>query len=233
MLADHPPRGVVRPYHAFDVVAMAASAGGLAAVTHICGALPPSFPAAIVLVQHLSRTHPSVLVEVLQRHTRLPVCWAHEGDPLRAGTIIVAPPDYHLGLHADGTQALMQTPLVHFLRPAADVLLTAVARHFGTRAIGVVLTGTGHDGARGVARIKASGGRVLVQDATSAAHFAMPAAAIAMGCVDFVLPLADIAPALLTLVMAPEAASLFRVGPAFSRAHLHRTHAEMEAGHRL
>jgi two-component system chemotaxis response regulator CheB len=138
--------------------------------------------------------------------------------------MVVAPPDYHLGLHADGTQALTQTPLVHFLRPAADVLFTAVARQFGARAVGVVLTGTGRDGARGVASIKDWGGRVLVQDAPSAAHSAMPAAAIATGCVDFVLPLADIAPALLTLVMAPEAASLFCVGPAFSRAHLHRTH---------
>jgi two-component system chemotaxis response regulator CheB len=202
---------------------MAASAGGLAAVMHICAALPPDFPVPIVLAQHLRRQQPSLLVEVLQRRTPLAVHWGQDGAVLQAGTIVVAPPDFHLLINADGTQALTQSPPVHFVRPAADPLFASVASRFRTRAVGVVLTGTGGDGARGAAMIKHMGGRVLAQDALSAQYFAMPSAAIATGCVDFVLPLAYIAPALLTLVMAPAAAALFRVGPAFSHAHVGRT----------
>ena len=211
------------PYRGFEIVAMAASAGGLAAVTHVCAALPPDFPVPIVLVQHLNRQHPSQLVEVLQRRTSLAVCWGQEGMSLHASTIVVAPPDYHLLMNADSTLALVQTPLMHFVRPAADPLFVSVALRFGALALGVVLTGAGHDGALGAAMIKQQGGRVLAQDARSAAYRAMPEAAIATGCVDFVLPLAHIAPALVTLVMAPAAASLFCVGIAFSKAHGSRT----------
>jgi two-component system chemotaxis response regulator CheB len=106
------------------------------------------------------------------------------------------------------------------VRPAADPLFASAADVFGARTVGVVLTGTGRDGASGAARIKQQGGRVLAQDASSAQHFAMPSATITTGCVDFVLPLLAIAPALLTLVMAPAAAALFRVGSAFSHAHI-------------
>jgi two-component system chemotaxis response regulator CheB len=222
MPPDDRAAGVQTPYRAFDIVAIAASAGGLASVARICAALPPDFPAPIVLAQHLRRQRPSQLVEVLGRRTALAVRWAQEGAALRAGAIVVAPPDTHLLINADGTQALSRALPLHFARPAADLLFASVASRFHARAVGVVLSGTGRDGALGAAMIKHMGGRVLAEDVSSAQYFAMPSATIATGCVDFVLPLAYIAPALLALVMAPVAAELFRVGIAFSHAHVGR-----------
>ena len=106
---------------------------------------------------------------------------------------------------------MVQTPPVQFVRPSANLLLESVAAHYGERAIGVILTGGGSDGARGVQAIKYHGGRVLAQDQTTSEKFDMPAAAILTGCVDFVLPLDTLAPALVSLVMVPGAAGLLRV----------------------
>jgi two-component system chemotaxis response regulator CheB len=113
----------------------------------------------------------------------------------------------------DGTLTLAHTPYVQFTRPAADPLFTSVATAYGERAIGVVLTGMGRDGAEGICAIKRHGGRVLIQEAATARARAMPQAAWATGCGDFALPLPLIAPALMALVMAPGAATLLRVAP--------------------
>ena len=101
---------------------------------------------------------------------------------------------------------LTQSKLVHFLRPSADLLFESVAASYGERAIAVVLTGTGSDGAMGVQAIKKMGGTVIAQDEATAEFFGMPSAAIHSGSVDFVLPLDEIATALVTLVMKGEAA---------------------------
>ena len=186
---------------AFDVVAMAASAGGLNAIGRVLEALPADFPAPIVVVQHLDPRHRSLIAEILSRQTPMRVKQAEEGEPLKPATVYIARPDRHLLVNADDTLSLTQTELVHFVRPSADLLFESVAASHRDRAIAVVLTGTGSDGVMGVQAIKKMGGTVIAQDKASAEFFGMPSAAIQAGSVDFTLPLAEIPAALVTLVM--------------------------------
>src|SRR5687767_6025598 len=184
----------------FEIVALAASAGGLKALAYVLAALPADFPAALVVVQHLDRRHRSMMAEILGKRTALPVQEAREGDTLVVGRAYVAPPDRHLLVNADGSLSLTQTELVHFVRPSADLLFESTAAAYRDRAIAVVLSGSGKDGAMGVKAIKKMGGTVIVQDEKSSEFFGMPEAAQQTGAVDFVLPLREIGPALLTLV---------------------------------
>jgi two-component system, chemotaxis family, protein-glutamate methylesterase/glutaminase len=191
---------------AFDIVALAASAGGLAALSRVLAALPASFPATLVVVQHLDPRHRSLMADILSRRTLLRVKQAEEGEQVSPAMVYIAPPNRHLLVNPDGTLSLTQTQLVHFLRPAADLLFESVAASYGERAIAVVLTGTGSDGAMGVQAIKERGGTVIAQDKATAEFFGMPGAAIQTGRVDFVLPLDEIATALVALVVKGEAA---------------------------
>lgn len=189
---------------AFEVVACAASAGGLNALSRLISGLPPDFGAALVVVQHLDPRHRSLMAEILRKHTRLRVEQAQAGQRLEPGAIYIAPPNRHLLVNPDGTLALYESEMVHFLRPSADLLFESVAASFRERAIGVVLTGTGRDGAMGVTAIKKMGGTVIVQDPSSAEFAGMPQAATETGNVDFTLALDEIADALVTLVMKSE-----------------------------
>jgi two-component system chemotaxis response regulator CheB len=184
----------------FEVVALAASAGGLPALSKVLAALPADLRAAVLIVQHLDPRHRSLMADLLGRRTALPVKEAEEGDQLAAGAVFVAPPNRHLLVNPDKTLSLSQSELVHFLRPSADLLFESVAACYRERAIAVVLTGTGSDGTMGVQAIKKMGGTVIAQDEPSSDFFGMPGAAIQTGSVDFILPLDEIAPALLTLV---------------------------------
>jgi len=185
---------------AFDVVALAASAGGLQALIRVLEGLPGDFRAAIVIVQHLDPRHRSLIADIFGRRTALKAKEAEEGDRLTPGTVYTAPPNRHLLVNPDGSLSLSQSELVHFVRPSADLLFESVAAAYKDRAIAVVLSGTGADGSMGLRAIKKMGGTNIVQDQKTAAFFGMPGAAIETGAVDFVLPLEDIAPALVTLV---------------------------------
>ena len=189
---------------AFDVVAIAASAGGLQALSLVLAGLPENFPAAILIVQHLDPRHRSLMADILGRRTALKVKQAQAGDRLEPGLILIAPPNYHMLVTDDGDLALTQTELVHFVRPSADLLFESVAGKYKRCAIGVVLTGTGSDGSMGVEAIRKMGGTVIVQDPESTEFDGMPRAAIQTKCVDFVLPLDEIPQALLRLVVAEE-----------------------------
>jgi two-component system chemotaxis response regulator CheB len=182
------------------VIAIAASAGGLSALSELLGGLPPTLNAAILVLQHLDPTHPSQLAPILARRTRLPVKQAAGRDRLRAGAVFTAPPGVHLLVDSDGTLSLSHRPLVNYVRPSADSLFESVAGSFGPRAIAVVLTGTGHDGASGAQSVKRAGGIVIVQDEATSEFFGMPGAAIGAGEVDQILPLDQIAPALEKLI---------------------------------
>ena len=197
---DTPQKSRHFPGAQFDVVALASSAGGIAAISHILESLPAGFPAAIVVVQHLDPRHRSLMAEILRRRTPLEVVQAAEGDRIRPGTVHVAPPDRHLLVNRDGSLSLSHSELVHFVRPSADLLFESVAASYEERAIAVVLTGTGSDGSLGVGAIKKMGGTVIAQDQESAEFFGMPAAAIKSGHADFILRLDEIPTALTTLV---------------------------------
>jgi two-component system chemotaxis response regulator CheB len=176
---------------AFDVVALAASAGGVRALLTLVASLPAGLPAALVLVQHLDPKH---------RSPRLPVGEATDGQVLRAGALVIAPPDRHLLVQAGLVLRLTSTSLVSCVRPAADVLFASVAAVCARRALAVVLTGSGHDGTAGVRAIKQAGGWVIIQDPASAEFPSMPLAALRTGCVDRVLPLAQIGHEIVRLV---------------------------------
>src|ERR687891_2545485 len=125
---------------AYDVVALAASAGGLAALTHVLAALPGHFPAALVIVQHLDPRHRSLMADILSRRTSLRVKQAEEGDRLCSATVYIAPPNRHLLVNPDGTLSLSQSELVRFVRPSADLLFESVAASYKDRTIAVVLS---------------------------------------------------------------------------------------------
>jgi two-component system chemotaxis response regulator CheB len=190
----------VRVPSSFDIVAFAASAGGVNALMKVLEDLPADFPAAVVIVQHLDPRHRSLMADIMSRHCKLRVKQAVAGEAIEVGTVYIAPPNRHLLVSPDKTLSLTESQLVHFVRPSADLLLESVATTYRERAIAVVLTGTGSDGAMGVTAVKDVGGTVLAQDPESAEFPGMPHAAVATGCVDFALPLEEIAGALVELV---------------------------------
>lgn len=200
MTSQNPVPSFLFANTAFDLVAIVTSAGGLHALTAVLADLPENFPAPIAIVQHLSPHGPDLLAGILNRCTRLQVKQAVAGDRLQAGVVYIAPPDHHLLINSAGIITLAHTAKVNFARPSADVLLESVAHSFRQRVVAVVLTGKGRDGATGIQHIKQFGGTTIAQDQTTAKFFDMPQAAIQTLAVDFVLPLADIAPMLVKLV---------------------------------
>jgi two-component system, chemotaxis family, protein-glutamate methylesterase/glutaminase len=190
-------------------VTLLASLGGLAAFTAIVRALPATFPARLVIVQHGVRCdHAHRLTQILATATTVPVHTARTGTRLEPGPgVTVVPAGQSATLDNDRMITLSDSEPSR----AGDILLGSLAPVIGPRAIAVVLTGRLDDGARGVRAIKRHGGRVLVQDPATARADDMPSRALATGCVDFVLPLDRIPHALVTLTMAPGAADLLHV----------------------
>jgi two-component system, chemotaxis family, protein-glutamate methylesterase/glutaminase len=183
----------------FDIVLIAASAGGLSAIGRVLSVLPSDFPLPIVVVQHLDPRHRSLMAEILGRRTPLRVQEAEDGTKTVPSTVYIAPPDEHVLVVSDGSLSLSHSELVHFVRPSADLLFESGAGAYPGRSIGVVLTGTGSDGNMGVRAIGQTGGTVMAQDPRTAEFCGMPQAAIDTGCVDFILGLDEIGPALLAL----------------------------------
>ena len=183
----------------FDVVAIGASAGGIEALHAVAATLPASFPVPVLIVQHMDPRHKSLLAGLLGRRCRLRVKQAVNEETIRGGTVYIAQPDMHLIVRS-GRLVLTDTAQVHFSRPSIDLLFQSVADNYGDRAIGVILSGSGVDGADGTRAIKAKGGTTLAQDPATAAHAGMPQAARATNCVDFTLPLEEIGPAITSLV---------------------------------
>jgi two-component system chemotaxis response regulator CheB len=191
----------------YGIVAIAASAGGISALGRVLGGLPKDFPVPVVVVQHLDPRHKTIIAEVLGRRAQLPVLLARDGERVEAGMIYVAPPNHHLLVDPGGVLVLTQSELVHFLRPSADLLFEAVAGAYGQRALACVLTGTGSDGAMGASAIKSRGGTVIVEDPELAEFRGMPDAGVAVGAVDLILPLDEIAQVIRGLVEVEPSAS--------------------------
>jgi two-component system, chemotaxis family, protein-glutamate methylesterase/glutaminase len=183
------------------VVAIAASVGGLNALSVILRGLPIDFPGAIVITMHLSPDHKSLLAGILDSRSALRVKQAETGDVLCHSCVFVAPPNHHLSVGRNGILELSSPTAakVHYARPSAEPLFASVAAVYGENAIAVVLTGGDGDGSTGVQIIKDRGGRVIAQDRSTSQDFSMPESSIKTGDVDFILRLDQIAGKLIEL----------------------------------
>jgi len=174
--------------------------GGVETLSKLVSSLPEDFKAPLLVVMHTAADGPGLLPEILRRAGRLPAKHAEEGDRIAPGKIYVAPPDQHL-LVDDGRLRLSRGPMVNRSRPSVDVLFQTAAEAWGSKVIGVVLTGSLSDGVAGLQEIRASGGTTIVQDPNDASCPEMPLNAIRAMAIDYTVPLAEI-PALLADLVA-------------------------------
>jgi two-component system chemotaxis response regulator CheB len=165
----------------------------------LTGSLPGSLPAAIFLVLHIPPQSPSLLPDILNRAGPLHALHPVDGQAIEYGHIYVAPPDYHLMVE-EGIVHLVRGPKENRHRPAIDPLFRSAARTYGTRVVGVILTGSMDDGTAGLLAIKRRGGQTIVQDPQDALFSSMPQSAIAHVEVDHVIPLAGMGPLLVQVV---------------------------------
>lgn len=182
-----------------DLVVIGASAGGVETLRRVVAGLPADLPAAVCIVVHVAPTGPSALATILERAGGLPCRAAVDGDELRRGVILVAPPDRHLEIE-DGRVRLTTGPRQNGHRPSVDVLFRTAALAFDGRVIGVVLTGNRDDGTAGLAQIKSSGGAAIVQDPEEALYPGMPASALAAVDIDAVVPTELVASTVVAMV---------------------------------
>jgi two-component system chemotaxis response regulator CheB len=205
-LSSRPQRPVAvsirpKPVGQIDLIAIGASTGGPAALFTVLNGLPLNFPVPILIVQHISLGFDVGLAEWLSSTTRHGVTLARDGQLLAAGQVLIAPQGTHLGVN--GTKRVLldaRTDAIGSFRPSVTYLFESVARVYGSRAVGVILTGMGMDGAAGLPAFHEAGGYIIAQDEASSVVYGMPRAAVATGVVDQVLPLNRIAGTLSVLL---------------------------------
>jgi two-component system chemotaxis response regulator CheB len=171
-----------------SIVGIAASTGGPPALAAVLGALDHNFPAPVLLVQHMGAPFMEGFAAWLASQTRLRVKLAESREIPVAGTVYVAPGDRHLELAPGNFLRLTTEPPLASQRPAANVLFQSLARVAGPKAVGVLLTGMGEDGARGLVQMKEAGAFTIAEDESTAVVYGMPAAAVRMGGVSVSLP---------------------------------------------
>ena len=180
---------MIRP----SLVVVGSSWGGMEALGRLLGDLVPGFPVPIAVVQHRSKGAPAgVMTRYLADRSPLRIVEAEDKDPIEAGHVYLAPPDYHL-LIDDGALALSLDAPVAYSRPSVDVLFESAAECYGPELVAVILTGANSDGSAGALRVRQAGGRVLAQDPKEAERADMPVAAISIGAVHEVLDLRGLA----------------------------------------
>jgi two-component system, chemotaxis family, protein-glutamate methylesterase/glutaminase len=186
-----------------EVVAIGASTGGPAALQEVIPRLPKGFPGAVLVVQHIPRGFSRSLADRLASRSALPVREAADGEVVTAGTVLVAPAGIHTKLRRRGQVVrvvLDEEPRSTLHRPSVDVLMASVAKAYGAKALGVVLTGMGSDGTEGLAAIKAAGGRTLAESEETCVIYGMPKAAVEAGVVGLSVPLFRVADEILAAV---------------------------------
>jgi two-component system chemotaxis response regulator CheB len=185
------------------VVALVSSTGGLAAVSRILTRLPGGFAASVIVLIHMQPGQASRLVGIFARRCPLPVVEARHDVGLEPGVVAVVPPGRHLLVAPGARTVLIVSGEYPPSRPSADLLLATLATALGSRAIAVVLSGGGHDGATGATAVHACGGTVLATDEATSQSYSMPLAAISRNdAVDRILALDDVADVLQQLVAA-------------------------------
>ena len=186
-------RGVLRTTE--RIIAVGASTGGTEAIRELLSALPPDAP-AIVISQHIPAAFSKPFAERMNRESAMAVCEAQDGQYILPGHVYIAPGDRHLLVGRDGARyrcRLSDGPQVNRHRPSVDVMFRSVAQNVGPNAIGVILTGMGDDGARGLKEMLEAGAATIAQDEASSVVWGMPGAAVKIGAAQQVLPLHRIA----------------------------------------
>ena len=181
------------------LIVIGSSAGGINALKEVLSGLPADLPAAIVIVQHLVSTRKTQLHLSLNRTSHFRVIMARHGAALEPGTAYLAVPGKHVSIENESL-ILDTNEKVHYVRPSVDILFISAARAYSSRVIGVILSGSGSDGAAGCLEIKAKGGVIIVQNEKTSQWFGMPGAAINTGSVDYVLDIKEIAGKIVELV---------------------------------
>ncbi|HEV7775239.1 MAG TPA: chemotaxis protein CheB [Luteibacter sp.] len=177
--------------HQFGAVVIGASAGGVQALRVLLASLPRGFKPPVFIVQHISSDRPSTLPELFGNVCALPVLEAEDKQPIRSGTVVFAPPDYHLLVESRETLALSIDEPVKFSRPSIDVLFESAAAVFDEELLAILLTGASSDGSEGMALVRRAGGKAWVQCPSEAVASTMPESALALAGADAVLRLQD------------------------------------------
>lgn len=180
-------------------VVIGVSTGGVDALKIVVGGLPADFPIPVMVVAHISPEADNGLALLLDDLCEIRVKEADELEKAEAGTVYIAPPNYHLQVEKNGCLSLSVDPPVRFARPSVDVLFESAADVFGAALVGVVMTGAGSDGSNGLRRVKDAGGVAVVQNPDEAEADSMPRSSIAAAVPDHVTPLAGIAGLLVRL----------------------------------
>lgn len=183
-----------------QLIVIGASAGGPAALAVILGSLPRAFPASIVIAQHVDALFASAMADWLNTRSALPVRVAREGERPQPGHALLAANDAHLVFSDSGSLAYKTEPANSSYRPSIDLFFESVIRHWEGKVTAVLLTGMGRDGANGMKALRESGALTIVQDEGSSVVFGMPKAAISLGAAVKILPLRQIATALIDFV---------------------------------
>jgi len=195
--ADKGQKAMLRNVMRSDrVISIGSSTGGPGALRQLLGALPGTLDAAIVIVQHMPPGFTRSLADRLDEESAWVVKEAQDGDRLLCGQALLAPGGHHLEFDKFGVAMLTRNPPVNNVRPAVDVTTNSVVEAFGSRVLGVVLTGMGRDGTRGAEKIKRTGGQVIAEHESTCAVYGMPRSAVEAGVVDHIAPLPQI-PALI------------------------------------
>jgi two-component system chemotaxis response regulator CheB len=202
------PEAQESPVQRLDVVAIGTSTGGPTALAQVIPRLPKSFAAPILIVQHMPKMFTRLLAERLHERSPLEVVEAQDGEEVLAGKVYIAPGDYHLEVRRAGAKVLtrlQQGPHEHSCRPAMDVLLRSVVDVYGSRALGVILTGMGQDGFKGCELLRKAGGIVLAQDEESSVVWGMPGYVAQAGLAEAIVPINGVAGEILKRVRVPVA----------------------------
>lgn len=188
------------------LVAIGASAGGPAALSRLLEQLPVGFPAAVIIVQHLNKEYADGMAAWLSSFSRLPVTVAKPGERPKAGSVLLAGTNDHLVLQEDGTLAYTAEPIEQPYRPSVDEFFASVALNWAGPIVGVILTGMGQDGARGLLALRRLGHLTLAQDLESSIVYGMPGTAVRFGAAMAQLNPADIGKELVRILSAPQTA---------------------------